>query len=98
MGKNSRTAQTASVVHNPSEKRLLRCFGTHGVSARLTNKVLQPLCHEHHLAMRLIAVPLHTGRETAQTLVYACTESNCSVRYNSSSGYFVVAQQKKLID
>jgi len=54
------------------------------------NRALQPLCHEHHLAMRLTQVRLQTGSEPEQTLVYACPEPDCLVHYNSSRGYFAV--------
>src|SRR6266403_1584345 len=59
---------------------------------------LQPLCHEHHLEMRLIQVPLQTGSELAQTLVYACPEPGCLIHYNSSRGYFAVVHNGNGID
>jgi hypothetical protein len=90
MGKNTGAAQP-SVVQGSSEKPLLRCFGTHHMSAPRRSRELHPLCHEHHLEMRLTQVPLQTGSEPAQTLVYACPEPDCFVHYNSSRGYFVVA-------
>ena len=74
----------------PSEKPFLRCFGAHGTLAPQRNRALQPLCHEHHLEMRLTQVPLHAGNELAQTLVYACPEPDCLVHYHGSRGYFVV--------
>jgi len=66
--------------------------------ALLRNKTLQPLCHEHHLKMRLSQVPLQTGSELAQTLVYACPEPDCLIHYHSSRGYFAVVHNGNGID
>jgi hypothetical protein len=76
MGKDKDTGATQFkyLVQGLSEKPLLMCFGTHRVSALQRNRALQPLCHEHHLEMRLTQVPLQTGSEPAQSLVYACPE------------------------
>jgi hypothetical protein len=43
-------------------------------------------------------LPLQTRNEPAQTLVYACPEPACFVRYNSSIGYFMVADNGNGID
>jgi len=75
MKKDTFVMQSASLVQGP---------------ALLRNKTLQPLCHEHHLKMRLSQVPLQTGSKLAQTLVYACPEPDCLIHYNSSRGYFPV--------
>ena len=90
MEKDTGAMQSASLAQGPSEKPLLMCSGTHRVSALQRNRALQPLCHEHHLEMRLTQVPLQTGSEPEQTLVYACPEPDCLVHYNSSRGYFAV--------
>src|SRR6267378_285677 len=97
MGKNTGAAQS-SLVQGFSEKPLLRCFGTHRMSAPRRSRELHPLCHEHHLEMRLTQVPLQTGSEPAQTLVYACPERDCVVHYNSSRGYFVITHNGNGID
>src|SRR5882762_1751723 len=98
MEKDTDATQSASLVQGLSERPLLLCFGTHHVLALQRNRVLQPLCHEHHLEMRLTQVPLQTGSEPAQTLVYACPESDCLVHYDSSRGYFVVVRDLSGID
>jgi hypothetical protein len=100
MGKDKYTGATQFkyLVQGLSEKPLRMSFGTHRVSALQRNKALQPLCHEHHLEMRLIQVPLQTGSEPAQSLVYACPEPDCLVHYNSSRGYFVVVHNGNVID
>ena len=95
MGKDTGAIQSASLVQSLSEKPLLMCFGTHRRSALRRNRALQPLCHEHHLEMRLTQVPLQTGSEPSQTLVYACPEPDCLVHYNSSGGYFALLHNGK---
>jgi hypothetical protein len=82
MKKDTFVMQSASLVQGP---------------ALLRNKTIQPLCHEHHLKMRLSQVPLQTG-ELAQTLVYACPEPDCLIHYNSSRGYFPVVHNGNGID
>jgi len=90
--------QSASGAPGPSEKLPLRCFAAHSMPALQRNRTLQPLCHEHHLEMRLAQVPLNTGSEPTQTLVYACPEPDCPVHYNSSRGYFAVVHNGNGID
>jgi hypothetical protein len=82
MKKDTFVMQSASLVQGP---------------ALLRNKTIQPLCHEHHLKMRLSQVPLQTG-ELAQTLVYACPEPDCLIHYYSSRGYFPVVHNGNGID
>jgi hypothetical protein len=53
-------------------------------------RLLQPLCHEHHLEMGLAQVPLYTGAGAPPTLAYACPDPDCLVHYSSSHGYFTV--------
>ena len=98
MEKDTGAMQSASLVQGLAEKPLLMCFGTHRRSALQRNRALQPLCHEHHLEMRLTQVPLQTGSEPSQTLVYACPEPDCLVHYNSSGGYFAVLHNGNGID
>jgi len=98
MEKDTGTKQSASLVQGLSEKPLLMCFGTYRVSAQQRNRAFQPLCHEHHLEMRLTQVPLQTESAPAQTLVYVCPEPDCLVHYNSSRGYFVVVHNGNGID
>jgi hypothetical protein len=90
MGENTGATQSPSLVQAPPEKPFLSCFGTQRMPPLQKNRALQPLCYEHHLKMRLTQVPLQTGSEPAQTLVYACPEPDCFVHYNSSRGYFLV--------
>ncbi len=98
MEKDTGAIQSASLVQSLSGKPLLMCFGTHCRSALQRNRALQPLCHEHHLEMRLIQVPLQAGSGTPQTLVYACPGPDCLVHYNGSRGYFVVVHNGNGID
>src|SRR6267154_770852 len=98
MEKDTGAMQSASLVQGLSEKPLLMCFGTHRRSALQRNRALQPLCHEHHLEMRHTQVPLQTGSGPSQTLVYACSEPDCLVHYNSSGGYFTVLHNGNGID
>ena len=96
MEKDTGSMQFASPVRTPSEKALVKCFRTHRMS-RQKNTALQPLCHEHHLEMRLTQVPLYTGGAPL-TLAYACPEPDCLVHYNSSHGYFTVTHNGNEFD
>ena len=98
MEENTGAMQTGSLVQARSEKPLLSCFGAQLVQPLQRNRAFQPLCHEHHLEMRLTQVPLQTGSEPSQTLVYACPEPDCLVHYNSSGGYFALLHNGNGID
>lgn len=98
MGKNTGAMQSASLVQRLTEMSFPRCLETRRMPASQGNTELQPLCHEHHLEMRLTQVPPQTGSEPAQTLVYACPEPDCLVHYNSSRGYFVIKHNGNGID
>jgi len=54
---------------------------------------LHVLCYQHHTEMllRLLSEP-------ADGLVYACQESGCLVRYDSSHGYFLDTKDAKAIE
>lgn len=56
------------------------------------SRELHPLCHEHHVKMRLSLILLQSEDKDAQSLAYACTEPNCCVHYSSSRGYFLPRQ------
>jgi hypothetical protein len=94
MDKNTGGVQSASLVLAPTEKSLLSCFRTYQMPPLENSSALKPLCHEHHLQMRLTQVPLQTGSEPTQALVYACPEPDCFVNYNSSRGYFIVTDKR----
>jgi hypothetical protein len=96
MEKNTPT-QSASPVRAPLDKTPLKCFRTRRRPPQ-KNGALQPLCHEHHLQMRLTQVPLYTGSGAAQTLAYACPEPDCLVHYSSSHGYFTVTHNGNEFD
>ena len=98
MEKNSGATQSASLVLAPPEKLLPCCSSTHRTPPLPKTGALQPLCHEHHLEMRLTQVPLQTGSEPSQTLVYACPEPDCFVHYDGSHGYFIVTDNGNGID
>ena len=55
---------------------------------------LQPLCYEHLTGM-MIYKHDPQGAETGpvQTIAYVCSESDCLVHYNTSSGYFIAAKE-----
>jgi hypothetical protein len=96
--KDSGATQSASLVHGLTEMLLPKCLETRRIPALQRNRALQPLCHEHHLEMRLTQVPLQTGSEPAQTLVYACPERDCVVHYNSSRGYYFIKHNGNRVD
>ncbi|SRR6266481_5566671 len=98
MEENTGAMQTGSLVQARSEKPLPSCFGAQLAQPLQRNRAFQPLCHEHHLEMRLAEVPLQTSGEPAETLVYACSEPDCFVHYNSSRGYFIVTHNGNGID
>lgn len=54
---------------------------------------LQPLCYEHHKEMRLNSKVSRNGTTSAQEPEYACQQSDCSVRYTSSAGYFIARRE-----
>jgi hypothetical protein len=56
------------------------------------SRELHPLCHEHHIGMKLNPILVTTGSEHTQLLVYACPEPDCCVRYSNSQGYFIPTQ------
>jgi hypothetical protein len=56
------------------------------------------LCYEHHIEMKLVQVLLKLRSEAAETLVYACPEPGCQVRYQNLRGYFVVVQEANTIE
>lgn len=63
----------------------------------LTNRLasnLQPLCYEHHCAMRRLPVVRGNGANPVQEPKYACQKSGCLVRYSRSEGYFVASQKR----
>jgi len=53
---------------------------------------LHPLCHEHHLELKLAWFLLTTQGKRAQISAYHCPEPGCSVYYNSSQGYFILSR------
>jgi hypothetical protein len=50
---------------------------------------VQPVCHEHHVKMKLGQIQGKGGRETPPIAAHACTEPGCQVHYNVSRGYFM---------
>jgi hypothetical protein len=53
---------------------------------------LNVLCFEHHVEMRPTQVLLKIGAESQQLPAYVCQEPGCFVRYSTTSGYFVAAE------
>jgi len=62
------------------------------VSVVQMTRRLRALCYEHHVEMMLSQIPGKNEGVDAQMLAYACTEPDCLVHYDSSSGYFIVSQ------
>jgi hypothetical protein len=60
--------------------------------ATLPSKGLRALCHEHHVEMRLNQSLLDSEEDLTQKLAFACTESDCLVRYNVFRGYFMLSR------
>jgi hypothetical protein len=56
------------------------------------SKQLHPLCHEHHIEMKLNEILVTAGSERTQLLAYACPEPGCWVHYSNSQGYFISSQ------
>lgn len=54
-------------------------------------KQLHPLCHEHHIVMRMTKIFMKMEGRGAQTSAYRCSEADCPVRYSVSHGYFLCA-------
>ncbi len=50
-------------------------------------KELHLLCHEHHVNMRGTEITLVIEGEPALTPAYACSVTDCPVRYDTSHGY-----------
>jgi hypothetical protein len=50
---------------------------------------VQPVCHEHHVKMKLTEIHLKGARDTPLIAAHACTEPDCQVHYNVSRGYFM---------
>ena len=50
---------------------------------------VQPVCHEHHVKMKLDQIQGKGERETLPIAAHACTEPGCQVHYNVSRGYFM---------
>jgi len=55
---------------------------------------LRPLCHEHHVEMRLNQSLLNGENGATQTIAYRCTEPDCAVHYDTSRGYFLLSQNE----
>ena len=55
---------------------------------------LRPLCHEHHLEMRLNRSLSNGDGGATQAMAYRCTEPDCVVHYNTSRGYFLSGQNE----
>lgn len=63
-----------------------------------TREDIQVLCYEHHSEMRLSRVPAKQSSEPVETLTYACQEAGCPVRYDSSVGYILEAQEANTVE
>jgi len=58
------------------------------VPVGLPSNELQPLCHEHHIEMKLKQILVTTGTERTPVLAYGCPEPDCWVHYSTSPGIF----------
>jgi hypothetical protein len=62
------------------------------MSVGRSSRELHPLCHEHHVEMKLNQILLTTGSEHTETLAFACLEPDCLVHYSNTLGYFIPTQ------
>jgi hypothetical protein len=53
---------------------------------------IHPLCHEHHIGMKLNQILVTTGSERTPVLAYTCPEPDCLVQYSNLQGYFISTQ------
>lgn len=53
---------------------------------------LHPLCHEHHLEMKLNLNLLTSEGDGTQAVTHVCAVPDCLLHYNTSRGYFILNQ------
>ena len=58
-----------------------------------TRKDLHVLCYEHHTEMLL-----KSRGDSPEGLLYACREAGCLIRYDSSRGYFIDAEDASTVE
>lgn len=51
-----------------------------------------PFCYEHHIVMNPDQILSTTEERPTHEATFACIEPDCLVRYNSSKGYFLLAE------
>jgi hypothetical protein len=56
------------------------------------SREVHPLCHEHHVEMRHTQIVQRIEGEPIPAPAYACSASDCLVRYASSHGYYLAAE------
>jgi hypothetical protein len=78
-------------VQGLSQERLHERCGAPALERR---RRIDPLCHEHHIEMRLMQVLLKTENEPMPTVAYVCPAPGCRVHYDTSRGYFVITQNE----
>jgi hypothetical protein len=98
METNTNSVEFGPLVQGLLEKPLVTRFGIHPAETLQRPRRLYPLCHEHHLEMRVMQIPQQVVSEAEHAPVYACPEPSCLVRYNSSSGYFIFTQNRNGIE
>ena len=54
------------------------------------SKQFHPLCHEHHVGMKVNEKIVKSNGKGAESRSYICTESDCLVHYSKNRGYFVL--------
>ena len=56
-----------------------------------TRNGYQPLCYKHQVEMNANQTLRTTEKVPTQLITFACPRPDCSVHYNSSKGYFMLA-------
>lgn len=57
--------------------------------ATQSSEEFHPLCHEHHIRMKVNRKTGKSNGEVTERHLYACTAPDCLVHYDDSRGYFI---------
>jgi len=55
----------------------------------------QPFCYKHQVEMKPNQKPRAIEKRPAQGITFVCPNRDCLVHYNSSKGYFAIAQDAR---
>jgi len=80
-------------VNSTRQASILRSQGEHMPTAK-NKKDLHPFCYVHLAEMMVYGDgPLEAETEPIEVVAYICSEPDCLVHYNTSSGYFIAAKE-----